>query len=343
MESKTRIAIVNSDKCKPSKCGQECKRNCPVNKMGKLCIEVAPTSKLASISEVLCIGCGICIKKCPFGAIRIINLPSKLSKHTTHRFGRNGFILHRLPIPRAGEVLGLLGSNGTGKSTALQILSGKLMPNLGNYENTPGWSDIIKNYRGSGLQNYFKKLSEDEISCVIKPQYVEEMKKVFQGKVGEIIAKNDKLSNSEEFLKKLELSHLLERNIQDLSGGELQRLSILLVALMDKTIYMFDEPTSYLDIKQRLRSAEAIRSLLNPSNYVVVVEHDLSILDYLSDFVCSLYGEPGVYGVVTMPSGVREGINVFLEGYIHSENIRFRDEELTFRVEIMILLISNNQ
>lgn len=75
-----------------------------------------------------------------------------------------------------------------------------------------------------------------------------------------------------------------------------------------------------------------IRSLLVADNYVIVVEHDLSILDYLSDFICCLYGAPGAYGVVTMPFSVREGINVFLAGFIPTENMRFRDEELSFKV-----------
>ena len=75
-----------------------------------------------------------------------------------------------------------------------------------------------------------------------------------------------------------------------------------------------------------------IRSLLQPQTYVICVEHDLSILDYLSDFICCLYGVPGAYGVVTMPSSVRQGINIFLAGFIPSENMRFRDEELTFKV-----------
>ena len=95
---------------------------------------------------------------------------------------------------------------------------------------------------------------------------------------------------------------------------------------------MFDEPSSYLDVKQRLKAAKIIRSLLKADNYVIAVEHDLSILDYLSDFICVLYGEPGVYGVVTMPYSVREGINIFLAGFIPTENMRFRDDELTFRL-----------
>ena len=70
---------------------------------------------------------------------------------------------------------------------------------------------------------------------------------------------------------------------------------------------MFDEPSSYLDVKQRLNAAKAIRNLIHPEKFIIVVEHDLSVLDYLSDFVCCLYGVPGAYGVVTMPFSVRYG------------------------------------
>lgn len=59
---------------------------------------------------------------------------------------------------------------------------------------------------------------------------------------------------------------------------------------------------------------QVIRDLLDIKNFVIVVEHDLSVLDYLSDFICCLYGKPGAYGVVTLPFGVREGINIFLAG-----------------------------
>ena len=76
--------------------------------------------------------------------------------------------------------------------------------------------------------------------------------------------------------------------------------------------FMFDEPSSYLDVKQRLKAAQAIRSLLAADKYIIVVEHDLSVLDYLSDFICCLYGLPGAYGVVTMPFSVREGTVMLL-------------------------------
>ena len=79
---------------------------------------------------------------------------------------------------------------------------------------------------------------------------------------------------------------------------------------------MFDEPSSYLDVKQRLKAAQVIRQLLTRDNYVVAVEHDLSVLDYLSDFVCCLYGKPSMYGVVTMPYSVREGQRIELACYL---------------------------
>lgn len=329
----TRIAFVDGDRCKPKQCRQECRKSCPVVAMGKMCIEVKPTDKVAFISEELCNGCGICVKKCPFQAISIINLPTDLSRQTTHRYGPNSFKLHRLPTPRPSQILGLVGSNGTGKSTALKILSGKEKPNLGNYDSPPEWSDIITHFRGSELQNYFNRMIEGNLKAIIKPQYVMHIPKVVKGIVDNVInAKCQKDESKETIISQLELNDVLSRPVSKLSGGELQRFAISVAIIQKADVYMFDEPTSFLDVKQRLNVAKVIRSLVTHINYVIVVEHDLSILDYLSDSICLLYGVPGAYGIVTMPFSVREGINIFLDGMLPTENMRFRDESLTFKM-----------
>ncbi|XP_049884802.1 protein Pixie [Pectinophora gossypiella] len=328
----TRIAIVNADRCKPKRCRQECKKSCPVVRMGKLCIEVTPNDKIATISEELCIGCGICVKKCPFDAITIINIPSNLEKHTTHRYSKNSFKLHRLPIPRPGEVLGLVGQNGIGKSTALKILAGKQKPNLGRYADPPDWQEILSHFRGSELQNYFTKILEDNLKALIKPQYVDQIPKAVKGTVGQLLDRKDEMKNQPEICRMLDLSHIRDREISALSGGELQRFACAMVCIQNGDIFMFDEPSSYLDVKQRLNAARTIRSLIHPDKFIIVVEHDLSVLDYLSDFICCLYGVPGAYGVVTMPFSVREGINIFLDGFVPTENMRFRTESLVFKV-----------
>lgn len=331
-DKQIRIAIVNNDKCKPKRCRQECKKSCPVVRMGKLCIEVAPNDKIASISEELCIGCGICVKKCPFEAITIINLPSNLEKDTTHRYSKNSFKLHRLPTPRQGEVLGLVGTNGIGKSTALKILAGKQKPNLGRFSDPPDWSEILNHFRGSELQNYFTKILEDDLKAMIKPQYVDQIPKAVKGTVQQLLDKKNERNNIEEICDFLELDKIRDRSIDQLSGGELQRFACAMVCIQNGDIFMFDEPSSYLDVKQRLKAALTIRSLIAPDKYIIVVEHDLSVLDYLSDYICVLYGVPGAYGVVTMPFSVREGINIFLDGFVPTENLRFRDESLIFKV-----------
>jgi len=328
----TRIAIVSTDKCKPKRCRQECKKSCPVVRMGKLCIEVTPSDKIATISESLCIGCGICVKKCPFEAVAIINLPSNLDKCTTHRYSANSFKLHRLPIPRPGEVLGLVGTNGIGKSTALKILAGKQKPNLGSYQQPPDWTEILAYFRGSELQNYFTKILEDDLKAVIKPQYVDQIPRAVKGSVQQLLDKKDELKNQAQVCDILDLVKVKDRNVEDLSGGELQRFACAMVCIQDADIFMFDEPSSYLDVKQRLNAARAIRDLLQGNKFIIVVEHDLSVLDYLSDYVCVLYGVPGAYGVVTMPFSVREGINIFLDGFVPTENLRFREDALVFKV-----------
>jgi len=204
--------------------------------MGKQCIEVEVTSKASWISEELCVGCGICVKKCPFDAIQIINLPGNLASETTHRYGPNSFKLHRLPRPRPGQVLGLVGINGIGKSTALKVLAGKLKPNLGRYDSPPDWEEILRHFRGSELQNFFMRLLEDNIKAVVKPQYVDHIPRFAKGTVGETINRRDERKCKEQLCTELELNHLQERDIGDLSGGELQRFAICTAAMQNADV-----------------------------------------------------------------------------------------------------------
>ena len=187
----------------------------------------------------------------------------------------------------------------------------------------------------NGATDYFTKLLEDDLKAVVKPQYVDQIPRAVRAadkSVKTLIEGRSQMDNLKEVCDTLELNHVMDRDITLLSGGELQRFAIGTVCVQKADVYMFDEPSSYLDVKQRLKAAAIIRSLLRPDDYVIVVEHDLSVLDYLSDFICVLYGRPAVYGVVTMPASVREGINIFLDGHIPTENLRFREESLTFRI-----------
>jgi ATP-binding cassette subfamily E protein 1 len=285
----------------------------------------------AVISEALCSGCGICVKKCPFKAINIVNLPNELDDDCSHRFSENSFKLFRLPMPSPGTVLGLLGQNGIGKSTTLKVFAGDIKPNLGRFDNPPEWNEIIQYYRGSSLQDYFQKISEKKIKVSNKPQYVDKIPKAVTGKAGDLLEKVDERKILGQLADELELRKIWDRPLDVLSGGELQRVAVAAALSRDADVYLFDEPSSYLDVKQRLVVARAIRSLKEQQKTVIVAEHDLAIIDYLSDQICVFYGEPGVYGVVSHVHGVRTGINIYLEGYIPDENIKFRKEAIVFQ------------
>jgi ATP-binding cassette subfamily E protein 1 len=243
------------------------------------------------------------------------------------------FKLYRLPLPQKGQVTGLIGKNGIGKSTALKILSGEIQANLGHYKNSPGWPEIIRQYRGSILQDYFLKLSEGNIRAVLKPQYVDVIPRVLTGTVRNLLEKVDETNQLQELLSRFELTSVADRAVTALSGGELQRFAIAVAFARNADVYLFDEPSSYLDVRQRMLVAQAIRSLKADGKSVIVSEHDLAILDYLSDQVCILYGEPAVYGVIAPPQSVRTGINIYLNGYLPAENVRFRKTAIQFHVK----------
>lgn len=331
-----RVAVVDRDYCKPTKCNLECIRFCPVNRSKKKkAVDLSEDKSRAIIYEDICVGCGICVKKCPFNAISIINVPDELEKLLIHRYGENMFKLYSLPAPRTGSVLGVIGQNGAGKTTSIKILSGQIKPNLGRFNNPPDWDEVIKAFRGTEIQSYLTKLANSEVKAVVKPQYIEAARRVLKGLVGEFLLKADETGSMRDVIIEMGIEKLLDKKVSELSGGELQKFLISAVLVKNANAFFFDEPCSYLDIRERLRVAKAIRKFTKPEkNFVIVVEHDLMVLDYITDHVVVLYGEPGVFGIASKPYSTRTGINTYLRGYLPAENMRIRDDEIKFRVTI---------
>ena len=322
-----RIAVVHRERCHSRKCGTECILYCPRVRTGDETVILGEDGK-AVVSEELCVGCGICIKKCPFDAIDIVSLPEELDE-PTHRYGQNGFVLYGLPIPVEGKVTGLLGPNGIGKSTSVKVLSGTIRPNLGVFDHDVDWSEVLKGFAGTELFDYLSQVSAGRMKVAVKPQYIDQIPKVFSGTVTELLRSTDERGALEEYLRALGLDAIADRSIKTLSGGELQRVAIAACLARDADFYFLDECTPFLDVYQRMVVAGLVRELA-VSRPIVIVEHDLAILDMLADTVHIGYGKSAVFGVITRPKGVRVGINQYLEGYLNEENVRFRDHSVVF-------------
>ncbi len=339
MISKKRIAVIEYESCNPQKCGNYlCEKVCPVNRAGKKCI-IHEEGQKPLISEEQCIGCVICENKCPFEAINIINLSIDL-KDPLHSFGKNAFRIYGLPTPKNSSVVGLVGRNGIGKTTIIKILSGNIVPNFGEEkakkpegktndvsEKTSAEQKVINYYKGKQEQDYFKQLYGEGIKLSIKPQNIEGIN--VSGKVKDLLKKVDEKGKLEEIAKELNIENILERDATQLSGGEFQKLAVAAAGLKEADVYFFDEPSSFLDIKERLRVAKFIKKLSEKAA-VLVIEHDLILMDFLSDYVHLMYGKPRVYGTSSQIKTTREGINDYLEGFSKDENYRFRDYEINF-------------
>ncbi|MFC6838304.1 ribosome biogenesis/translation initiation ATPase RLI [Halomarina ordinaria] len=267
-------------------------------------------------------------KKIPNDAIQIIPLPAETGQ-LVHQYGENGFRLYNLPIPDDGSVIGLLGRNGIGKSTALDILSGSQVPNFGGGGEGPDWNRAIESFRGTTLQTHLEQLRDESVVTVYKDQRVDSLHETEADTVRELLVSRS--DDPDRFVNALGLRSILDRSLSDLSGGERQRVAIGVTLSRTADLYLFDEPSSFLDIKQRLSVARTIRSHVQETDSAaVVVEHDLATLDLLSDAIHVLYGEPGGFGVVAQRSAVRTGINQFLEGKLSEENVQIRRHSIDF-------------
>lgn len=334
-----RIAIIDKSKCKPDLCGWACMKSCPVNMTDSDCI-FEDVDKKAGIDEILCTGCGICPKICPFDAIKIINLPEMKDMEPIHQYGPNGFRIFNLPLVQEKSITGIIGRNGIGKSTVINTLSSTVKANFARFgedkitTDEEYFSRLNEIFKGTALQNYFTKLQKGEIQVAYKPQQIVNIPKVFSGKVIELLERvNPDKKKIEELTKELNIHPTLERDIKVLSGGELQRVALCSALLKDNANFLvLDEITNYLDIYERLNSSRLIKEKTEAKT-VLVVEHDLVVLDFLVDYIHIMYGQPGAYGMLTGIKSAREGINIYLEGYAKEENVRFRDKAISFEKE----------
>ena len=323
-----RVAVLIEERCKPNsnafaylkKYSTMCEREC-IQIEGNKC----------KILESACPVCFTRVKHCPGGAVKIINLPEELDTDLTHSFGENSFRLFRLPSPRQDKIIGILGPNGIGKSTAINLLSGSFRPNLGDWQQPPpNWEEIISTFPRGELRDYLSLVSEGQISIAVKPQYIDKLPQIFDGKVKDLLERVDDRGEMENLSELMAVGHIIERKLGELSGGELQRVAICATLLKEADVYFFDEPSSYLDIYERMRMVGIVRSLAEKGKRVLVVEHDLAILDVLCDSVHIIYGDRSAYGIFTPPRSTRTAINAYLEGFLPEENIRIREKPIKF-------------
>ena len=325
-----RVAVLKEDNCQPKKCNDECHAFCPPVRNGQECIILDEKTGKPHISESLCIGCGICINKCPHDALIIEQLPSELETDMIHRYSMNGFRLFRLPTPSKESVVGILGPNGMGKSTAINALSGRMIPNLGDWLNKDAdWDDVIESLPRGVLRDFFVAVKNGDVRVALKPQNVDRLPKKIKGTVRELLSRVDERNMFEQLTRDLGIDHLLERTVQQLSGGELQRMAICATLLRDVDVYFFDEPSSYLDIHERMRIVRIIQKLAETKR-VIVIEHDLAVLDVLADLVHIVYGKKGAFGIFTPARTTRQAINTYLDGFLPEQNVRIRDKPIKF-------------
>ena len=209
-------------------------------------------------------------------------------------------------IIRRGEVVGILGPNGIGKSTYIKILAGEELPTTGNFDN--------------------------QLKISYKPQYLKADSDItVQGWLRGMTHDFDSSYYQTEILKPMGMESLMDQTLTELSGGELQRVAITACLSREADLYLLDEPSAHLDVEQRMLAAKVMRRFAESAEKtVLVVDHDIYLIDLLSERLMVFNGVPGYYGTAHTPLEMREGMNAFLKEL----GITFRRDEETRRPRV---------
>ncbi len=350
-----KVFLVDYTRCSHATCGRPCITKCPLYisskkpKKNQPKIEVPIRYKQSADAIIIiseyCIKCGICANVCPMKAIYTKNLLEEDTSRTpVHEYESDsetrGFRLYGLPTLVPGRVTGICGPNGIGKTTVFNLLSGHLDPNFGNAGvdglDWNAFKDVIKE---NEMRQHFTGIHDRVKNVAYKEQVLQVLFERYRGKnVLSILAENKSVDDAtfSDVLDHLDIHAISTRELDECSGGELQRFAIANVLVSRGDIYLFDEPCTFLDVKKRISLADLLETRARGSSTdgespVLVVEHDLTVLDYLSDVIQIFYGVPHQFGVITGVQTNKAGINAYLDGYLKTENVQFRENQIRFR------------
>jgi len=240
------------------------------------------------------------------------------------------------------EVIGMLGQNGTGKTTYMEILAG-----IYDKEKAPAENKENGKEGGEGGEQEEPKKKEFDCEAVSLPgqavsvsykkqDYAPKFRR-YKGTVRELLERNVQMAFTNSLFKMfvmrpLRMDELLDLHVNTLSGGELQRLAILVCLGTPAHVYLLDEPSAGLDCEQRVIVAKVIRRWLvsHMQRTVFVIEHDAMMMSALADRMILFSGRPGVEANASSPMTVYEGFNAFLKQL----DVTFRRDPVNHRPRI---------
>jgi ATP-binding cassette subfamily E protein 1 len=191
---------------------------------------------------------------------------------------------------RNGEIVVLLGQNGVGKTTFIRMLARQYVADESEFP----IPELSVSYKPQNIQ----------------PRFAGTLQQLLDAKIQDAMAQD---MFNEMVIQPLNLTHLMDRKVKKLSGGELQRVAMALSLGANADLYSIDEPSAFLDAEQRVVIAKIIkRYIMNTGKTAFVVEHDFIMATYLANRVLVFDGRPGVSTVAREPQTLVRGMNHFL-------------------------------